>query len=76
MLSYAMDIFDAVDSSESRTAGPRDMNFKVDPEFHRAFKTTASIRGMSMKELLESAVQCWLERYGDDQTRHLFKGNN
>lgn len=39
-----------------------DLNFKVDAEFHRSFKTAASHRGMSMKELLETSVEALLER--------------
>jgi predicted HicB family RNase H-like nuclease len=29
------------------------LNFKVSPEFHRAFKTYAVMHGMSMRQLLE-----------------------
>ena len=38
-----------------------DLNFKVDPDFHRAFKTEATVRGMSMKELLEASFKAFLE---------------
>jgi len=37
-----------------------DLNFKVDPDFHRAFKTEATVRGMSMKELLEASFKAFL----------------
>ena len=49
----------------------QDLNFKMDPDFHRAFKAVATLRGMSMKELLEASFRCWLEHYGDDQLRML-----
>lgn len=39
--------------------GLQDLNFKVDPSFHRLFKTTAAQNGMSMKELLEDAFRLW-----------------
>ncbi len=38
-----------------------DLNFKVDPDFHRSFKTKATTRGMSMKELLEASFRAFLE---------------
>lgn len=46
------------------TAGSMDMNFKVHPDFHREFKATAAIRGMSMKELLEASFAAWKEKFG------------
>lgn len=47
----------------------QDMNFKVSPAFHRAFKITAVTRGMSMKELLEAAFRTWQERYENGSPR-------
>ncbi len=44
--------------------GIRDLNFKVSPEFHLRFKTTATLWGMSMKELLEASYAAWVEKYG------------
>jgi hypothetical protein len=38
-----------------------DLNFKVDPDFHQSFKTEATIRRMSMKELLEASFKAFLE---------------
>ncbi len=38
-----------------------DLNFKVDPDFHKLFKTQAIIRGMTMKELLEASFKAFLE---------------
>lgn len=38
-----------------------DLNFKVGPDFHQAFKTEATIRRMSMKELLEASFKAFLE---------------
>lgn len=49
----------------------QDLNFKVSPELHRAFKTTASLRKIAMKDLLEAAFRCWQDTYGDDLTRFL-----
>jgi hypothetical protein len=46
-----------------------DMNFKVAPEFHQAFKVTAAIKGMPMKDLLWAAFQCWVDVHGDDAVR-------
>ncbi|QIG75592.1 hypothetical protein EVC20_021 [Rhizobium phage RHph_Y2_17_1] len=37
----------------------RDLNFKVDPEFHTRFKMTATAAGLSMKELLEQCFDAW-----------------
>lgn len=39
----------------------RDLNFKVDPEFHTKFKMTAAASGKSMKELLEEAFDLWVD---------------
>jgi predicted HicB family RNase H-like nuclease len=38
----------------------RDLNFKVDPEFHTKFKMTATASGKSMKELLEECFAAWV----------------
>jgi hypothetical protein len=38
-----------------------DLNFKVDPDFHQSFKTEATVRRMSMKELLEASFKAFLE---------------
>ena len=43
----------------------KDLNFKVDPAFHRQFKLTASAWGMSMKELLEAAYNAWIDQHGE-----------
>lgn len=37
----------------------RDLNFKVDPDFHREFKRTAAASGKSMKALLEECYDLW-----------------
>jgi hypothetical protein len=42
----------------------QDMNFKVKAEFHRFFKGEATMRGLSMKELLEACVRCYLDTHG------------
>lgn len=47
-------------------SGYQDLNFKVDPDFHRAFKLTAAMKGMQMKELLEASFRTWVEQYGDE----------
>ncbi|OCP21925.1 MULTISPECIES: hypothetical protein [unclassified Ensifer] len=39
----------------------RDLNFKVDPEFHARFKMTAAAAGLSMKDLLEEAFHAWIQ---------------
>lgn len=54
----------------------QDLNFKVSPAFHRDFKVTATVRGMSMKELLEASFSAWKEKYGEKstQTGDLFRG--
>lgn len=52
-------------------AGVQDLNFKVDPDFHLAFKMTATTKKMTMKELLEASFRCWLEKYGDAKLRAL-----
>jgi hypothetical protein len=42
----------------------KDLNFKVKEGFHVEFKTTASIRRMSMKELLEACFEAWKDKHG------------
>ena len=49
----------------------QDLNFKVSPEMHRAFKTTASLRGIPMVDLFKESFQSWQEKFGDEQTRSL-----
>jgi hypothetical protein len=50
-------------------SGLQDLNFKVDPIFHRMFKRVANTKDMSMKELLESAFNCWVEKFGDEEVQ-------
>lgn len=38
-----------------------DLNFKVDPEFHRSMKVSAASAGISIKRLLEEAYDLWLK---------------
>jgi hypothetical protein len=57
--------------ASSSNTGVHDMNFKMDPDFHRAFKATASIRNMAMKELLEASFRCWVDAHGDDLIKSL-----
>lgn len=40
---------------ERPSAGLKDLNFKVDPQFHQRFKVEAASRGMSMVDLLKAA---------------------
>jgi hypothetical protein len=61
----------APDNLSKPAVGLQDLNFKVDNDFHRTFKLVATMKGMSMKELLEGAFNAWVERYGDDQIRAL-----
>ena len=42
----------------------KDLNFKVEESFHVEFKTTASVRRMSMKELLEACFAAWKDKHG------------
>ncbi len=39
------------------SAPKKDLNFKVNPEFKRRFKTYAAVRGISMMELLTSCFE-------------------
>lgn len=50
-----------------------DMNFKVASDFHRRFKTEATIRGLSMKELLEESFKCYLDKNGAAYDEDLFR---
>jgi hypothetical protein len=61
------------DNLSKPATGLQDLNFKVDNDFHRTFKLAATLKGMSMKELLEGSFAAWVERYGDDQIRALFE---
>jgi hypothetical protein len=47
----------------------QDLNFKVSPNLHRAFKVIAAERGMPMKDLLNSALRCWIEIYGNERDK-------
>ena len=46
-----------------------DMNFKVHPEFHRRFKVEATLRGLSMKDLLEASFKAYLEQNGGNMNQ-------
>jgi hypothetical protein len=59
------------DNLAKANSGIQDMNFKMDGEFHRAFKTTASMRNMAMKELLEASFRCWVEQNGSELEKQL-----
>lgn len=61
------------DNMQKANSGHHDMNFKVDPELHTAFKTVASIKGMAMKDLLEASFQCWMDHNADDALRSVIK---
>jgi hypothetical protein len=43
--------------------GLQDLNFKVDPAFHLAFKAAATANRMSMKDLLEESFREWLSAH-------------
>ena len=49
-----------------------DLNFKVSPALHQAFKMEAAARGMTMKEILEASFRCYLERYPRPENVGLF----
>ena len=52
----------------------KDLNFKVDPSFHRAFKTASAMSGLSMKELLEASLLAWTDAHGAETLKaFLFK---
>lgn len=57
------------ENMQKPNSGIQDMNFKVDPDFHMAFKLAATRKGMSMKELLEASFRAWLELHGDERLR-------
>lgn len=57
---------ETLDNLAKSNAGSENMNFKMDPDFHRAFKTISSLRNMRMKELLEAAMRCWIDKYGNE----------
>ena len=40
----------------------KDLNFKVDEQFHQHFKMLAVRHNLSMKRLLQEAVDCWVEK--------------
>lgn len=46
------------------TEALQDMNFKVDAEFHRAFKMAAVMNDLSMKELLDASFRAWIDQNG------------
>jgi hypothetical protein len=49
----------------------QDMNFKVNPEFHRLFRFASALNGMSMKELLDASFRAWINRCGADALKEL-----
>lgn len=56
-------------------SGTQDLNFKVSPELHTAFKVTSSLRKMPMKDLLDAAFRFWLEHNGSDMEKKLLTAN-
>lgn len=44
----------------------KDVNFKMTIDFHTKFKSVATARRMSMKELLEASFAAYLEKHGID----------
>lgn len=55
--------------SDSGVSTYVDMNFKISPEFHRRFKIEATLRGLSMKDLLEASFKAYLEQHGGNMDR-------
>lgn len=51
----------AAKASEERL---KDLNFKVNEDFHVEFKITATKRKMSMKDLLEACFEAWKDKHG------------
>jgi hypothetical protein len=49
----------------------KDLNFKVKPDLHYAFKMIAARRDMKMKDLLKASLRAWIDAYGDDDDREL-----
>jgi hypothetical protein len=62
---------EAPDNMAKPPGGIQDMNFKMDADFHLAFKTAATMNKMAMKELLEASFRCWVEQYGSDVVKSL-----
>jgi hypothetical protein len=50
-----------------------DLNFKIPESFHRRFKAEATLRGISMRELLESSFKCFTEVHGSTVDKSLFE---
>jgi predicted HicB family RNase H-like nuclease len=66
----------ASDEPAKASVSLRDLNFKVEPKFHRNFKLVAALRGMTMKELLEKSFECWVEHNANDQVRDLLRNSS
>ncbi len=47
----------------NRSVKPKDLNFKIDPEFHSRFKKFATNHDMSMKDLLERCFTFYAEAH-------------
>lgn len=43
----------------------KNLNMRVDPEFHRRLKMAASAWDMPIKDLVEQAVELWFARHGE-----------
>lgn len=47
-------------ANNMKAAEIKDLSFKVDADWHRRFKTTASNYQLSMKQVLEEAFELWV----------------
>jgi hypothetical protein len=66
----------AMNRKVSKTPSPtvKDLNFKVSPSFHRAFKAASTMSDLSMKELLEASLLAWIDANGAETLKaFLFK---
>lgn len=69
-------LIESFDAAPAKTADnmkavkPKDLSFKVDPQFHYQFRNTAAKFDISMRRLLEEAFYAWAEKQALTLERH------
>ena len=61
------------DNTSKPNSGLQDFNFKIAPIDHRRFQVARSYVGMSGKDLILAAFQCWIDTYADDTLKKILQ---
>lgn len=62
----AMPANNLVEGGSTGDSYAKDLSFKVTPDFHRRFKAEATLRGLSMKDLLEACYAAYVQLNGTE----------